>query len=67
MNWLDRTSYTAALTRLLTEEEAYLLRDLTLLGRERPADVFDTTRALFVERVELTIHRGLHVLTPLAV
>ena len=67
MNWLDLTSYTAALTRLLTEEEAYLLRDLTLLGRERPADVFDTTRALFVQRFELTVHRGSPVLTALAV
>ena len=67
MNWLDRTSFTAALTRLLTEEEAYLLRDLTLLGRERPADVFDTTRALFVQRFELTVHRGSPVLTALAV
>ena len=31
----------AALTTLLTEEEAYVVRDLTMLGSERPADVFN--------------------------
>ena len=54
----------AALTTLLTEEEAYVVRDLTLLGRECPADVFDTAMMLFVQRFELTIHQRL---SPLAV
>ncbi len=61
-SYLGITSQTkkfAALTTLLTEEEAYVVRDLTLLGRERPADVFDTARTLFVQRFELTIHQRL--------
>ena len=36
-----------------------MVRDLTLLGRERLADVFDTARMLFVQRFELTIHQRL--------
>ena len=36
-----------------------MVRDLTLLGRERPADVFDTARKLFVQRFDLTIHQRL--------
>ena len=52
----SQTNKFAALTTLLTEEEAYVVRDLTLLGRERPADVFDTARNLFVQRFDLTIH-----------
>ena len=55
----SQTNKFAALTTLLTEEEAYVVRDLTLLGRERPADVFDTARMLFVQRFELTIHQRL--------
>ena len=51
----SQTNKFAALTTLLTEEEAYVVRDLTLLGRERPADVFDTARKLFVQRFDLTI------------
>ena len=55
----SQTNKCAALTTLLTEEEAYVVRDLTLLGCERPADVFDTARMLFVQRFELTIHQRL--------
>ena len=55
----SQTNKFAALTTLLTEEEAYVVRDLTLLGRERPADVFDTARKLFVQRFDLTIHQRL--------
>ena len=55
----SQTNKFAALTTLLTEEEAYVVRDLTLRGRERPADVFDTARMLFVQRFELTIHQRL--------
>ena len=36
-----------------------MVRDLTLLGCEHPADVFDTARMLFVQRFELTIHQRL--------
>ena len=39
----SQTNKFAALTTLLTEEEAYVVRDLTLLGRERPADVFEVS------------------------
>ena len=53
----SQTNKFAALTTLLTEEEAYVVRGLTLLGRESPADVFDTARMLFVQRFELTIHQ----------
>ena len=56
---MSQTNNFAAITTLLTEEEAYVVRDLTLLGRERPADVFDTARMLFVQRFELTIHQRL--------
>ena len=49
----SQTNKFAVLTTLLTEEKAYVVRDLTLLGRERPADVFDTARTLFVQRFEL--------------
>ena len=55
----SQTNKFAALTTLFTEEEAYVVRDLTLLGRERPADVFDTARKLFVQRFDLTIHQRL--------
>ena len=55
----SQTNKFAALTTLSTEEEAYVVRDLTLLGRERLADVFDTARMLFVQRFELTIHQRL--------
>ena len=55
----SQTNKFAALTTLLTEEEAYVVRDLTLLGRKRPADVFDTARKLFVQRFDLTIHQRL--------
>ena len=56
---MSQTNNFAALTRLLTEEEAYVMHDLTLLGRVRPADVFDTARMLFVQLFDLTIHQRL--------
>ena len=31
----------AALTTLLTDDEAYVVRGLTLMGNDRPMDVFD--------------------------
>ena len=34
----------AALTKLLTEDEAYVVRDLTLMGDDRPMDVFDAAK-----------------------
>ena len=40
----------AGLTMLLTEEEAYVVRDLTMLGSERSADVFDAAMALLIKR-----------------
>ena len=49
----------AALTTLLTEKEAYVVRDLIMLGSERPADVFDAAMALFIKRYELTVHQRL--------
>ena len=47
----------AALTTLLTEEEAYVVRDLTMMGDERPSNVFDAAMSLFVKRYELTVHQ----------
>ena len=47
----------AALTTLLTEEEAYVVRDLTMMGDERPSNVFDGAMSLFVKRYELTVHQ----------
>ena len=49
----------AALTTLLTEEEAYVVRDLTMMGDERPSNVFDAAMSLFVKRYELTVHQRL--------
>ena len=47
----------AALTTLLTEEEAYVVRDLTMTGDERPSNVFDAAMSLFVKRYEFTVHQ----------
>ena len=47
------------LTTLLSEEEAFVIRDLTMMGEERPANVFDAARTLFIERYELTVHQRL--------
>ena len=55
----SQTNKFAALTTLLTEEEAYVVRDLTMMGDERPSNVFDAARALFVKRYELTVHQRL--------
>ena len=55
----QQTNKFAAVTTLLTEEEAYVVRDLTLLRRERPVDVLYTGRTRFVQRVELTNHQRL--------
>ena len=43
------------------------MRDLTLLGCERPADVFDTARMLFVNGSSSPLTSGSHVLSPLVV
>ena len=55
----SQTNKFAALTTLLTEEEAYVVRDLTMMGDERPSNVFDAAMALFVRRYELTVHQRL--------
>ena len=47
----------AALATLLTEEEAYVVRDLTMMGDERPSNVFEAAMSLFVKRYELTVHQ----------
>ena len=44
----------AALTTLRTEDEAYVVRDLTLMGDDRPMDVFDAAKRLFIHQYELT-------------
>ena len=49
----------STLTTLLTEEEAYVVRDLTMMGDERPSNVFDAAMSLFVKRYELTVHQRL--------
>ena len=49
----------AALTTLLTEDEAYVVRDLTLMGDDRPMDVFDEAKRLFIHQYELTVHQRL--------
>ena len=36
-----------------------MVRDLTMLGSERPADVFDAAMALFIKHYELTVHQRL--------
>ena len=47
----------AALTTLLSGEEAFVIRNLTMMGEERPANVSDAAKTLFIERYELTVHR----------
>ena len=49
----------AALTTLLSEEEAFVIRDVTIMGEERPAKVFDAAKTGFIERYELTVHQRL--------
>ena len=49
----------SALPTLLSEEEAYMVRDLTMMGEERPLNVFDEAKMLFFERYELTFHQRL--------
>ena len=49
----------AALTTLLTEDEAYVVRDLTLMGDDLPMDVFDAAKRLFIHQYELTVHQRL--------
>ena len=49
----------SALTTLLTEDEAYVVRDLTLMGDDRPMDVFDAAKRLFTHQYELTVHQRL--------
>ena len=49
----------AALTTLLTEDEAYVVRDLTLMGDDRPMDVFDAAKKLFIHQYQLTVHQRL--------
>ena len=51
----SQTNKFAALTTLLTEEEAYVVRDLTMMGDERPSNVFDAAMSLFIKRYELTV------------
>ena len=48
-----------AITALLSEEEAFVIRDLKMMGEERPANVFDAAKTLFIERYELTVHQRL--------
>ena len=49
----------AALTNLLTEDEAYVVRDLTLMRDDRPMDVFDAAKRLFIHQYELIVHQRL--------
>ena len=55
----SQTNKFAALTTLLTEEEAYVVRDLTMMGDERPSTVFDAAMSLFIKQYELTVHQRL--------
>ena len=55
----SQTNKFAALTTLLTEEEAYVVHDLTMMGDDRPSNVFDAAMSLFVKRYELTVHQRL--------
>ena len=49
----------AALTTLLTEVEAHVVRDLTMMGDERPSKIFDAATSLFIKRYELIVHQRL--------
>ena len=35
------------------------MRDLTLIGDDRPMDVFDAAKRLFIHQYELTVHQRL--------
>ena len=48
-----------ALTTLLAEDEAYVVRDLTLMGNDCPMDVFDAAKRLFIHQYERTVHQRL--------
>lgn len=45
----------AALTTLLSEEEVFVIRYLMMMGENRPANVFDVTKTLFIGCYELSI------------
>ena len=49
----------AALTTLITEEEAYVIRDLTMMGDARPTNVFDEAKRKFSQRYQLTVDQRL--------
>ena len=49
----------AALTTLLTEDEVYVVRDLTSMGDDRPMDVFDAAKKLFIHQYQLSVHQRL--------
>ena len=49
----------AALTTLLTEDEAYVVRDLTLMGDDRPMDVFDAAKNIFIHQYQLSVRQRL--------
>ena len=50
----------AALTTLLTEEEALVVRDLTMLGDVRPSDVFNEAKLKFGQRYRLTVDQRIN-------
>ena len=49
----------AALTTLLTEDEAYVVRDLILMGDDRPMDFFDPAKKQIIHQYQLTVHQPL--------
>ena len=55
----SQTNKFAPFSTLLTEEEAYVVRDLTMMGDERPSNVFDAAMSLLIKRYELTVHQRL--------
>ena len=44
---------------MVTEDEAYVVRDLTLNGDDRPMDVFDAEKKQSIHQYQLTVHQPL--------
>ena len=63
----SQTNKFAGLTTLLTEEQSYVVRDLTMMGDERPSNVFDAAMSFFIKRYEPTVHQRLKALPHVAI
>lgn len=63
---MPQTNKFAALTSLLTEEEAYVVCDLTVVGSDRPSNIFDAAQNMFLNDTNLPFIKDSRVHLPWA-